>query len=99
MKTAVKQSIDHSIREDFKAYPDWYPLSGYGPSEDAASSIVNWVENNFENSEESEETTLSEWFEVAVDAYLDYFSDDLEEEELGENRAYIESLIKDYRIK
>ena len=90
MKALKKQSIAQSLRENFTAYPENYPLSDGGPSEDAISQLVNWIENEYQNDEEEDKGTIVEWLEIAIDNYLDYFDGDFDiENESGENREYI----------
>lgn len=88
MKTLKKQSIAQSLRENFTAYPEDYPISDGAPSEDAISQLISWVENEYQNDEE--EDTIDEWFDIAVNEYLSYFDEHFEPEtEMGENREYV----------
>lgn len=88
MKTLKKQSIAQALRENFAAYPEDYPVSDGGPSEDAISQLVSWVENEYQNDEE--EDTIDEWFDIAVDEYLSCFDEHFEPEtEMGENREFV----------
>lgn len=88
MKTLKKQSIAQSLRENFTAYPENYPISDGGPSEDAISQLVNWVENEYQNDEDN--GAIDEWFDIAIDEYLSYFDEYFDnEKESGENREYV----------
>jgi hypothetical protein len=90
MKTLKKQSIAQALRENFAAYPEDYPVSDGGPSEDAISQLISWVENEYQNDEEEDRGTIDEWFEIAISSYLDYFDRYFDNEnESGENREYV----------
>lgn len=90
MKALKKQSIAQALRENFTAYPEDYPINDGGPSEDAISQLVGWVENDYQNDEEEDRGTVDEWFDIAVDEYLSYFDEHFEPEtEMGENRDYV----------
>ena len=71
MKTLLKQSIRQSIRENFTAYPESYQLNG-DVSEDAAYSLISFVENEYRNAE-GEKGTKKEWLDICIDEYIDYF--------------------------
>ena len=88
MKTLKKQSIAQALRENFTAYPENYPISDGGPSENAISQLVNWVKNEYQNDEDNGD--IDEWFDIAVDEYLSYFDEYFDiENEYGENREYV----------
>lgn len=98
MKTLLTQSIARSIKENFKAYPESYPTSGDGPSDDAISSLVNWVEGEFENeTEDKDKGTIAEWFEIAIRAYIDFF--DFEDQEPGDTYNYCKEQVEYVRTK
>ena len=100
METLQRQSIAQALRENFTAYPESYPINDGSPSEDAISSVVDWVEMNYENDESEDKGRISEWFEIAINNYLDFFSDKFEHEtEMGENEAFVRELVKFLRTK
>ena len=72
MKTLLKQSIRQSIRENFTAYPESYPLNDGDVSEDAAYSVIHFADNEYRNAE-GEKGTKKEWLDICIDEYIDYF--------------------------
>lgn len=99
MNAIRKQSIEHSIRENFKLYPESYPLqeanNGISPTDDAISSLADWVEREFKYDETEDKGDLSEWFEIAIGQFIDFFEiKDGDFDEQGETRQYIIDQIK-----
>ena len=88
MKQITIQSIEASLRENFNNYPESYPVNDGSPSEDAISNLLDWIENEHENDQDEDKGTLEEWIEICTNYFIYYF-DFKEEEELGENKAYI----------
>lgn len=80
MKDIRKQSLSHIFRENMIAYPENYPvqLAGVGKgvfwTSDAISSLVTWVELEFENSdfEKGKDETKEQWALVCAQTMYDY---------------------------
>lgn len=47
MDNILTQSIRQSIRENFAAYPENYPLKNNQVSEQAALQVITWAKNEF----------------------------------------------------
>ena len=76
MNTLLKQSIRQSIRENFAAYPESYPLNCGDVSEDAAYSVIHFAENEFDNTPAEtpgEKGTKKDWLKICIDEYINYF--------------------------
>lgn len=105
MKNLMSQSIAQSIKENFKAYPENYPTSGSGPSDDAIGNLVEWVENEYKFDENDYadwggKGTIDEWFEVAIRAYIDYFDfSDGDFDEPGELYNYCKEQVAHVKSK
>lgn len=102
METIKKQSIEHSIRENFKIYPESYPLqeanNGISPTEDAISSLVSWVENEFENDNDPSKGSINEWFDIAADTFFNFFElCDGDFDEPGSTLNYLTETINQYK--
>jgi len=102
MKTLMKQSITHSIEENFKLYSEDYPMqsanNGVSPTEESISTLVNWVENTYINTEEEDKGSLDEWFEVAKNAFYDYFElQPSDFEDSNEVWEYLNETVEQYR--
>lgn len=101
MNTITKQSIAQSIRENFQAYPDSYPCqsanNGTSATEDAVSALINWVETEYEQSDDEDKGSVGEWFQIAVDSFISYFEIcDGDFDDGGEAREHIVNLVKEW---
>ena len=98
MKDLTKQSIQHAIRENFKLYAEDYPLQGGSPTDEGISQLVSWVKNEYAAAETEEKGLLSEWFEAAQEAFVNYFGwndpYEYDQEEREQIWAYIEDMIQ-----
>jgi hypothetical protein len=102
METIKQQSIEHSLRENFKIYPENYPLQevngGISPTEDAISALVSWVENEFENDNDPIKGSINEWFDIAACAFYDFFElSDGNFDETNDTWNYLIETINQYK--
>jgi hypothetical protein len=98
--TAIrKQSLKHALRENFRAYPENYPTSGGGPSEEGISNMVNWVENEYSVPDQGYESeSIDEWFDIAIDEYINYFEfQDGDFDESGATLSYVRETVNSFR--
>ncbi len=77
MNPFKKQSIEHSVTENFKLYPENYAINSWGidktsPSDDTCASIATWIEGNYEVDEDSNKGSKNDWVEICINAYLSY---------------------------
>ena len=99
MKSIRIESIKASLQESFYNSPELYPLDG-GPTDEAISNLVKWVECEFDNDEQKGDETIEQWFEVAIEKYLSYFEDDFDAEtEMGENEEFVREMIDHLKTK
>ena len=98
MKDLTKQSIQHAIRENFKLYEQDYPLQGGSPTDEGIAQLVSWVKNEYAIADDEEKGLLSEWFEAAQEAFVNYFGWDnpytYDKEEREKIWDYIEDMIQ-----
>lgn len=94
MKTSKKQLIKQMLNDNFSSYPQRYPIGDNEPSEDAICELFYFIKEQYENDDAEDKGSMDEWLRIAVDEYLRYFDDYLQEEKAGENKRYIMSQIR-----
>jgi len=103
MKDLTKMSIQNSVTENFKLYEQDYPLKNGAPTEEAINQLINWVRGEYEATESEDKGTISEWFEAAQEAFVNYFGWDnpyiYDKEEREEIWAYIEDMIQHIQVE
>lgn len=93
MKTTAKESLKAGLKENFKLYPEDYPIDPGGPTDEGVYSLAVWLGNTFEQ-EGGAGDTIEEWVEVAIETFMSYFEFyDKENDERGDTYRYIKSQV------
>src|SRR5690606_11047460 len=93
MKPIEKEALKAALKENFKLYPEDYPVDPGGPIDEGAYSLAVWLGNTFEQ-EGGAGDTIEEWIEVAIETFMSYFDFyDKENDERGDTYRYIKSQV------
>jgi len=87
METILRQSIAQSMRENFQAYPNSYPLNDGDVSEDAAYNLISRTINEYNNCEDDGKGEVGEWLDICINEYVEYF--DLDRQSVMEYFTYL----------
>lgn len=97
METLKRQAIKQSLREGINANIENYPTQdvngGCYPLDDSVSMLYNWIESEFDNDEEENKGSLSEWKEICIDAFMDVL--ELEESHNDEDNTILNRINKE----